>query len=1107
MAAFMSSNFTGPDRKKKVVTYGKASRLVPKPLPFASSDAPSPERPRKHTTVPDGLPKRNAGGSTSRTTRANSESLEIFDVPSDDDFGTPAVIRPPKKFGSEQHALAERRKAPAIRSGVTQSGLQRNKAAQTERETAKSSLAAGPSSKAPKYVQPPRVAPALPLEPLIARSKRQGNTPQPIQLLEQTSKDIPNNQRLAVKVAGKTGSVQQAKQRLPASKNTKAKTSSSVPAKSVPITVSAKPDQPTDVFDLPSSDDESHMPTPKPIRRASIATRKDFSKIVKPRNAPPDTESEDSEAVRKRKRRGSVSSASAPKPAVEQKEDESHPQRSRKYQKKKSDDSPGYDRPRPTSTSTQFDAQPVASAVNKPRRTRLRTIPILGQPVITKGQPSPATLHSMLPGNRVAQPSAISEAPENATLEDDTMYDIPDAMTTPLRRRPEITSGSVTPRQKALFGSLLGTSSSSATPMPSMSGLKLTDRKPPSLLGALSRSKSDLTHSPQLRKAKLIASLKQPDSSSDDAVSGSESDSGSEEEVHGNATTAIAKNGEDYTTKLTRDPSIESDDMEVDHEVAADSQTSQATSAFGSRSKFTYAKSRSYLQEANPEDAFLMSMDMDEPMTFGSQSKDNQTEEEEEASQVRPNHELKRQGHNTKFHWDNQMLIDDIATRSSNSIRRSAMLELCTKMADETFSHALMDSSLVDDFFENALSTDETVFDFAVAVAATFILRGKPDYTALDQIYRSAIPSILTKLLDYDSDISKIAKLRKSNLSKIAQESVATFRATILASSAWSLSGLQTVSPCIVALKGLELLVIGLRHTGNVDSIISQETTAKIAELASSVSERPQRVGEKDERKVVLSSAFSIMEAVSLAKQKPIVWSAHMLQRLAKAMPVAFQVGGPGMITVAVKLCMNLTNNKPKACQQFSDRAFVQALVQSIVDRTKFLQADVEEMQRTEALDTLVLSLGAMINLTEHSDQARVNVDDSGQLIETLVATFVNGSVRTAQVSLSHLTNRGFVIDANQAVSVEQSRSSVVVGYLSVLLGNMCLNEATKSKICAQLPNQSLTVLVEKIKEFLHVHEQANRKAKQFEGQEGQETWQNYTARIMQVVEHLEAGF
>jgi hypothetical protein len=304
-------------------------------------------------------------------------------------------------------------------------------------------------------------------------------------------------------------------------------------------------------------------------------------------------------------------------------------------------------------------------------------------------------------------------------------------------------------------------------------------------------------------------------------------------------------------------------------------------------------------------------------------------------------------------------------------------------------------------------------------------------------------------------------------------------------------------------LKALDMLVLGLREVGDKDAIITSDTLTILVDLAYVVSERCMAGQGSAYDKIVLRSIFSTLEAVSLAKQKQLVWSVRIMQRLAASMVCVFQNGDAPMITMAVKLCMNLTNNKPKACQQFSGSAFVQSLVQSIVDRAKLLQS-LEAEQRTEVLDTLILGLGAMINLTEHSDEARVNADDGEDLLQALIQTFVEGSAKTKQVSNCHSIRRESKTNSAQAISMEESQSSVAIGYLSVLVGNLCLNESIKTKVRAQLPDQELNTLVEKIKEFVRIHEHVNRKAKQYEGEEGQETWQNYTARIMLVVEQLE---
>jgi hypothetical protein len=73
-----------------------------------------------------------------------------------------------------------------------------------------------------------------------------------------------------------------------------------------------------------------------------------------------------------------------------------------------------------------------------------------------------------------------------------------------------------------------------------------------------------------------------------------------------------------------------------------------------------------------------------------------------------------------------------------------------------------------------------------------------------------------------------------------------------------------------------------------------------------------------------------------------------------------------------------------------------------------------------------------------------------------------------------------------------------------VLLGNLCLNESVRAKIRAELPQERLDMVIDKIKEFIQVHKHADLGASQVEGVESQETWHNYTARLMRVVKNLE---
>ncbi len=86
---------------------------------------------------------------------------------------------------------------------------------------------------------------------------------------------------------------------------------------------------------------------------------------------------------------------------------------------------------------------------------------------------------------------------------------------------------------------------------------------------------------------------------------------------------------------------------------------------------------------------------------------------------------------------------------------------------------------------------------------------------------------------------------------------------------------------------------------------------------------------------------------------------------------------------------------------------------------------------------------------------------------------------------------------------MEESHSSVAVGYLTVLLGNLCLNSHIRSKVRGQLPDQRLNLLIEKIKEFLNFHERIDGKAREFEESEDRDAWSNYTSRLKLVVDKL----
>ncbi|RMZ73194.1 wings apart [Pyrenophora seminiperda CCB06] len=1078
--------FTASDRRKKVV-YGKSSRLsgaLP-PIPLPTEDAPpSPERPRKQTAASNGTLKKAVGslktGNSLGSVRAKTDDMDIFDVPSEDEFVVRA--KPTKKLVAKRQTPQEGLSVSTTEDDGAKGPKKSAKAARSlsKPEPTRPTVIA---KKLPKPVHAPPPSSSDPIAPRTLRTK----TPQPTELPKQTVKNAGPVRRAttpATSMVPKAQKAARANTALPLKKNT---------AKSAP-----KPAQDLDVFDVPSSEDEAPLTVKKAPRQTTASKRKEPAKEhqTKPGDSRKESaESDDSNASNKRKRQRSISSTIAvAKPLPRQKPELLGPQRSRRYQKNEdsmssargTQDQPPPSLPRdPQSTASRTDV----SATSNPKRTRQRTVPVLAPSAITKGTSSPARLNSMLQKRQPSSSATVVEEPEVPEAEDQTMYDIPDPLATPVRpvRTPKATTpGSATPRQKDLFGGLLGDSSSSSTPMPIISALQLSERKPRSLIGSLSRSKSDVTHATETRKARLIDTLKHVENSSEDE----EGSSDQELEERFAGVQAVARSSQDVKT-TDGAAGLASDDMEVDENANADSQASQATSGFGIRPKLTYAMARSYLRETDPDDDLLIPMEFDMP---GSQSQHRDTvsvseDEPEAVSQAQAHHELKSRGRNYVFEQEAQTMIDDISSTTTNSIRRNAMIELCTKMANETFCSQLLDTPLAHQLFKNISADGEIIFEFAVAVATIFILRINPTYTVLDQLYETGIIAHLVKLVGNDTDVQKIAKDRKTNLSKIAKESVLTFRTLVQQSGIWSSTIPSKITPQLVALKAIELLVIGLRKTGNSGVLLDQTTVSQLVEIASNSHDRLSINEGAAEDDAVMAMVLSTLESVSATRQKQATWPSAVLRRIAGFMPRFFRPDAASSTMLSVKLCMNLTNNKPKACQPFSAKAFVQPLVLSIIERFKCLNAGLAPEKRTEVLESLILSLGATINLAEFSEQMRANVDDGEQMVATLVEVFLEGSKR-----------------ASQAKSLEESHSGVAIGYLAVLIGNLCLDERIRATVRVRLPNKRLDSLVDSIKEFVRVHEHVDRKVEDFEGAEGQEALQTYTTRLMHVVERLQSA-
>jgi len=380
---------------------------------------------------------------------------------------------------------------------------------------------------------------------------------------------------------------------------------------------------------------------------------------------------------------------------------------------------------------------------------------------------------------------------------------------------------------------------------------------------------------------------------------------------------------------------------------------------------------------------------------------------EESQGAMKSARELRLAGMATGVSLEIQNWIDDIEGRNGSSMagKRSAMIELCTKLADEEVIARLTESGLDQLLIRTWASATDTILQFCIAVAVTFLSESKRVSVATaKEIARITILPMLTPLVPIDTDMNRIARDRKTNMSKVAQKSIQEFCTTVQ-KTLWPEERPQIISPRAVALKALDSITRRLRADGNTDAIMSDGLIADLLRIVSPPI--PALMAGTPTNTVNMELALSVLEAgsISRAPAQGMTWSTASLRQLAEMLGSLLSTTGAvgsRIQILALKLTLNLTNNSPKICDLFASPLTVRHIINSIDTHFKMIKNDMAEEERDMTRDNLLLSLGAMFNLAECSEKARLSVMTDGEgLIDSLVRCFLEGLEQADQVSSS----------------------------------------------------------------------------------------------------------
>lgn len=421
-------------------------------------------------------------------------------------------------------------------------------------------------------------------------------------------------------------------------------------------------------------------------------------------------------------------------------------------------------------------------------------------------------------------------------------------------------------------------------------------------------------------------------------------------------------------------------------------------------SRVTYARQRSFLDDLCMEDGVLgqnmtASVEQDSLSTSQSRRFDDlprtrlfEIEEvNNDDGSVRSIHELRRAGGNARYRGAIESIFEDMEDpHVSNSSRCNSFVQLCDKLLDSKqarqFVECNFERRLVDCLSVNQDTVSATL---ALCVFGLASLGRSLPYVLAAAAWPKLL-EVLPSLIGAQDDLSAIVRVRNSNLSKAAQRSVQNIAPRIHA-ALFADASVPTMSPCILALHCLKVTNSAFQAKGEIPDglpapVLSQLVNILVSE-SSHLQEQPTIIDEG--RLHVLILGLSILEAhitsADPAQQEQrdalgVLSDMHRLLRLDNEEgPIRQQVQ-----TLYLRVILNVTNSNPTLCDKFATAAMVEELATIVMARFDDLSEDTLA-QENNSLDTVILALGALINLVEQSEASRTIFLDSGGVSESIL--------------------------------------------------------------------------------------------------------------------------
>lgn len=433
--------------------------------------------------------------------------------------------------------------------------------------------------------------------------------------------------------------------------------------------------------------------------------------------------------------------------------------------------------------------------------------------------------------------------------------------------------------------------------------------------------------------------------------------------------------------------------------------------------RFTYGQQRTILADletngdpgaGGEDDDELLRKALSQPLEDSTFLDDDADEEDGLAvsdAPIQSVHELRQAGANNRFTDEIHDLMDRIGEASStpSSLRRNALLELAVKLQDTGFRRQIRDHGVDRRLFRDSGREGDPIAAFAIAAVLVLSLLGPAPPNIADQLNDDGIVGLLVKLLSLDTDISLVARDRKSNLSKMSQKSVADLKSIILSLPDWGASGPPSLSSRTLALKCLQLVTKNSPGARRQTQAMAFAVADNLFEILSHESDELCWDYPAEDRAVDFFLALSAAEALSQGDAR---WTEEQYSTAADILSTSLKRGrhrSSELHSLVLGLATNATNENISAANVFIEKGVLPPLLDTVSREFRVAVESVTEREFSEdRFRDLLLMLGVLINFAEYPELAQEIFETcAGQEVsplDTLIGIFLDNYLATSEV-------------------------------------------------------------------------------------------------------------